>query len=183
METQTMLNKTLVAGVVALAGMSLAGTAGAACSSGPIGAGYYRVCLGETYVYSYPYYSASHSYSNLYVDQFAGVDGVFLRASQSQYDYSFDYNPIGLPCAGSGSGNNVDAYGGDLLLASVGAGAGQYSYSQDCFGTYSGQSTYLSSSAGYVSQDVFNGSCFINAYTIAGGVSQPCGAVPLIPIL
>jgi hypothetical protein len=179
-----MLNKILVAGVVALAGMSLAGTAAATCSFGPAGAGYYSVCLNETYNYADPYYTYSQSYSNLYAYQFAAADGVFVQAGVSDYDYAFDYTALyGQTCNGSGSGNSYYAYGGDFLLAYVGAGAGQYSYNQNCFGTYSGQSTYASTPVAYVSQDAFSGFCFINAYTIAGGVSQPCGAVPLIPVL
>jgi hypothetical protein len=167
-----MMKKLLFAGMLMLGAMGISGNAMATCQSGAAGAGYYSVCVLESY--ADPFYSSDTPLGLFYADG-SGYTGVYTN----QYGYNY-------PGCCEGSGTNAQAYGYNTAVGYYNLGAYQNTYNYPCCG-FAGQNTgvFANGPAGYNSagQDVFGGSCTVYTNTPAGYQPQACGPVPAVPVV
>lgn len=162
------MNKILIAGLIVLGSMGIAGNAAATCQSGAAGAGFYSVCVLESYNFAccggYQYSSDTPVSAYAYQGPLYASAGTNQYAGQYAGFYSFSgtsayaYSPAGgaslYQSAFSSGGYNYQSTGASAGVPFVYASAGQYAY---------------------------NGACFMYAYGPFGGTTQPCGAVPILP--
>lgn len=190
----------LLAGALALTGLTVAGTAAADCETGNLGLfdyDYYGVCVLDGQTYSYPpYYEYTYNtpvstyiygyspdaffYNNAGVSQYEGEQcwgSCYTFGGSNVYAYNAVYNPTaGYADAGAGLYQGTyDGPGFSYANSGVSGGAsaaGQYAYVQ--YYQYS-----------------YNGQCFEGAYvysSVAGFVElipqQVCNVeAPLVPAL
>lgn len=194
----------MIAGALALAGLSFAGSAAAECASTPLGLFDYdnlNVCVLETDTYGYPpYYEQTFT-------QFANAN--LYGYNFSPYEYSSVYGQVyqysGEQCWGCGG--NPDTYGG--MGANVGlyrytpseyANAGVYVYQYNYDGNFydyanTGAGVYYSAGGEYASlyynQNTYNGNCNeqLAMYDSGSGYTEiipygPCMLeIPQVPAL